>query len=107
VEAPGIEAAKLPANTKKDGETERDREAHHPRSKGPKPLIPGDRSVASEPIASSVDVVEAALADAIVKAAAAGAFEVLPPLVGELEARRRERSAAFDLAAELAKLGRS
>jgi hypothetical protein len=94
VEAPGIEAAKAPANTRKDGETERDGDAHYPASKGPNPLIPGARSIASEPIASSVDLVEAALAEAIAKAATAGAFEVLPMLVGELEARRRDRSGA-------------
>jgi len=94
VEAPGIEAAKLPANTRKDGETERNGDARYPEAKGPNPLIPGGRSIASELIASSVDVVEAALADAIVKAAAAGAFDVLPMLVGELEARRRERFGA-------------
>jgi hypothetical protein len=67
VEAPGIEAAEIPENTRKGGETERDVDAHQPRSKGPNPLIPGGRSIASEPIASSVDVVEAALADAIVR----------------------------------------
>jgi hypothetical protein len=94
VEAPGIEAAELPVNSREYGETEHDRDPGHPQSKGPNSAIPGGRSIASEPIALSVDVVEAALADAIVKAAAAGAFDVLPMLVGELEARRRERSGA-------------
>ena len=38
--------------------------------------------------APPVDPIEAALADAITKAAAAGAFDALPALVAELAARR-------------------
>jgi hypothetical protein len=55
----------------------------------------------------AIDVVEAALADAITKAATAGAFDVLPKLVAELEARRKARAGTVDLAAERAKRGRS
>jgi hypothetical protein len=49
------------------------------------------------------DPVEAALAEAISKAAAAGRFEVLPSLVAELEARRRAREGVVDLVSERAK----
>jgi hypothetical protein len=55
----------------------------------------------------AIDAVEVALADAIQKAAAAGAFDVLPKLVAELEARRKARAGTVDLAAERAKRGRS
>ena|GEM_PF-4663615 len=51
------------------------------------------------------DAVELALADAITKAANAGAFDVLPKLVAELEARRKARLEVVDLAAERAKRG--
>jgi hypothetical protein len=53
--------------------------------------------------ASEPDAVEAALADAIQKAAAAGAFDVLPKLVAELEARRKARRQTVDLQVERAK----
>ena len=49
------------------------------------------------------DAVEVALADAITKAATAGAFEVLPKLVAELEARRKARLEVVDLVAERTK----
>jgi hypothetical protein len=49
------------------------------------------------------DAVEVALADAITKAAAAGAFDVLPKLVAELEARRKARLGTVDLAHERAR----
>jgi hypothetical protein len=52
------------------------------------------------------DAVEGALADAIQKAAAAGAFDVLPKLVAELEARRKARLEVVDLSAERVKRGR-
>lgn len=55
---------------------------------------------------SQPDAVEVALADAITKAAAAGAFDVLPKLVAELEARRKARSGTVDLASERAKRGK-
>ena len=45
------------------------------------------------------DAVELALADAITKAATAGAFDVLPKLVAELEARRKARLDVVDLGA--------
>ncbi len=59
----------------------------------------------SEPIATkpaAPDMVETALSEAIQKAAAAGAFDVLPKLVAELEARRKARQAPeiVDLEAE-------
>ena len=53
------------------------------------------------------DAVEVALADAITKAATAGAFDVLPKLVAELEARRKARSGTVDLATERAKRGKT
>lgn len=56
---------------------------------------------------SEPDAVEVALADAITKAANAGAFDVLPKLVGELEARRRARLDVVDLASERAKRPRT
>jgi fumarate hydratase class II len=52
------------------------------------------------------DAVEVALADAITKAANAGAFEVLPRLVAELEARRKARLEVVDLGTERAKRGK-
>jgi hypothetical protein len=55
--------------------------------------------------ASASDAVEVALADAITKAAAAGAFDVLPKLVAELEARRKARLEVVDLDAERARRG--
>ena len=57
-------------------------------------------------IQSEPDAVEVALADAITKAVNAGAFDVLPRLVGELEARRRARLEVVDLASERARRGR-
>ena len=73
-------------------------------SGGAKSAPPGERSNASAPIATP-DPVEAALADAISKAALAGDFEVVGKIVAELEARRRARLAVVDLAAERAKRG--
>jgi hypothetical protein len=52
------------------------------------------------------DPVEAALADALTKAAAAGAWEVVGQLARELEARRKARSGVVELATERAKRGR-
>lgn len=53
------------------------------------------------------DAVDVALAEAIQKAAAAGAFDVLPRLVAELEARRKARAGTVDLASERLKRGRT
>jgi len=50
-------------------------------------------------------VVEAALAGALSQAAAAGQWEVVARLAGELDARRRARSETVDLQAERAKRG--
>ncbi|MEI9940499.1 MAG: hypothetical protein WDO69_25065 [Pseudomonadota bacterium] len=55
------------------------------------------------PSRGDADPIEQALADAITKAAAAGAFDVLPKLVTELEARRKARLEVVDLAAERAR----
>lgn len=49
------------------------------------------------------DAVEVALADAITKAANAGAFDVLPKLVAELESRRKARLEVIELSTERAK----
>jgi hypothetical protein len=54
-------------------------------------------------VGSAPDAVEAALADAITKAAAAGRYDVLAQLVAEIEARRKAKSTTVDLAAERAK----
>ena len=60
-----------------------------------------------EPAPAAVDPVEVALADALTKAAAAGRFDVVAQLAGELEARRKARTAnVVDLAAEAARRGR-
>lgn len=75
-----------------------------------KPENPSDEQTREEPGSGqlgAIDAVEVALADAIQKAAAAGAFDVLPRLVSELEARRKARSGTVDLAAERAKRGRT
>jgi hypothetical protein len=60
----------------------------------------------SDPGVGQPDHLETALADAIGKAAAAGRFDVLPSLVAELEARRKARSGAVDLAVERARRGK-
>jgi hypothetical protein len=52
------------------------------------------------------DPVEAALAEALSKAAAAGAWEVVGQLARELEARRKARGAVVDLEAERARRGK-
>ena len=46
---------------------------------------------------SATDPVEAALADALTKAVAAGAFDVVKVIVVELEARRKARAGVVDL----------
>jgi len=51
------------------------------------------------------DAVEAALADAIGKAAAAGAWEAVTALTAELRARREARAHVVDLDAERRKRG--
>ncbi len=51
---------------------------------------------------SAVDVVEAALAEALQRAAAAGAWEQVTQLGRELEARRRGRGNVVELEAERA-----
>jgi hypothetical protein len=73
-----------------------------PEEHGGPPPTPrvGQLSEAGGPAA---DPVEAALADAIAKAAAAGRYDVLPTLVSELEARRKARNAVVDLDAERAR----
>jgi hypothetical protein len=71
----------------------------------PNSMIAGGRSIASGLIDSPVDVVEAALAGALSQAAAAGQWEVVARLAGELDARRRARSEAVDLQAQRAKRG--
>lgn len=55
----------------------------------------------------SPDAVESALADAITKAAAAGQWDAVQALTGELQARRQARAGAVDLASERAKRGRT
>ena len=52
------------------------------------------------------DPIEAALADALTKAAAAARFDVVAQLAKELEARRSARSGVVDLEAEARKRGR-
>lgn len=52
----------------------------------------------SIPVVSALDAVEAALAEAVVKATLAGQWGVVKALVGELEARRSARVAAGGLA---------
>ncbi len=64
--------------------------------------LASDRSIDARSIPCPV---EAALADAITKATAVGRFEVLPPLVAELQARRQARSAVVDLTAERRRRG--
>ena len=63
-----------------------------------------DRS--PEPAPAAVDPIEAALADALTKAAAAGRFDVVATLASELEARRKARANVVDLAAEAARRAR-
>ncbi|HEU4544630.1 MAG TPA: hypothetical protein VFR23_26120 [Jiangellaceae bacterium] len=74
---------------------------------GSKSATLSHRSEPTDRLIETADPVEAALADAISKAASAGRFEVLPSLVAELEARRKARHApgVADLAAERAKRG--
>lgn len=55
------------------------------------------------PSAPDPDVVEVALADALRKAAAAGAWEQVGQLAREFEARRKARSETVDLATERAR----
>jgi hypothetical protein len=61
----------------------------------------GARSIESDHEVAP-DAVEAALAEAVARAAAAGAWDVVGKLAGELEARRRARQApgVVDLEAE-------
>jgi len=72
-------------------------------SPGANPAMPGTRSEPRDRLIATVDALEAALADAITKAVAAGRFDVLPSLVAELEARRKAKSETVDLAAERVK----
>lgn len=68
---------------------------------------PAPAPAAVEPAPVVGDPVEIALADALTKAAAAGRFDVVAQLAGELEARRKARTAnVVDLAAEAARRGR-
>jgi len=78
-------------------------EAPSAGSEGSNSANPGDRSNDSDPI----DIVEAALSTALTQAAAAGQWAAVGVLTRELEARRKARSGAVDLAAERTKRGRS
>jgi hypothetical protein len=54
---------------------------------------------------AAVDVVEAALADALRRAAEAGAFDAVAALTAELKARREARDGVVSLGAERARRG--
>ena len=103
MEAPGIESAETPANTGKHDETSLGDLAQPRPSTDPNPAFAGDRSIAIVRNDRPPDVVEAALAQALVQAAAAGQWDTVSVLARELEARRRSRSCAVDLASERAK----
>ena len=67
-------------------------------------------AVSTRPIQSSpvgeLDAVEKALADAITKAATAGAFDAVTALTAELRARREARAQVVSLDAERARRGK-
>lgn len=69
-------------------------------------IIADCNSAMSRPGPGSPDAVEAALADAVTGAVAAGQWDAVKALVAELEARRKARAAVVDLDAERAKRGR-
>jgi len=71
--------------------------------RGPLEAPSGQSGAVSAP---EPDAVEQALAAALVGATAAGQWEVVARLAGELEARRKARSGTVDLASERAKRGR-
>jgi len=56
-------------------------------------------------VGQAVDVVEAALAEALTRAAAAGAFDTVAALTAELRARREARAGTVSLEAERARRG--
>ena len=60
----------------------------------------------AHPLGEPIDVVEAALADALSRAAAAGAFDAVAALTAELRARREARAGAVSLATERARRGK-
>src|SRR5262245_34740566 len=83
------------------------RERHEPTQPGEKRR--DERTEVHEPtqlpggsagVGSTVDVVEAALADALRRAADAGAFDAVAALTAELRARREVRAAVVNLGAE-------
>ena len=100
-----IRIAPLTENTEKNAPMGADPLIDSPLSETPNSAIVGGRSIASEPIDCSIDVVEAALAGALSQAATAGQWELVARLAGELDARRRARSETIDLQAERAKRG--
>ena len=64
------------------------------------PAMPGRLDANLDANPEAPDAVEAALADALTKAAAAGRFDVVGQLARELEARRAPRAGIVDLARE-------
>jgi hypothetical protein len=74
--------------------------------------LPGSEGTPAAPVGAHVDIVDAALAAALDRAAAAGQWTTVATLAGELAARREARepkpsSGVVDLAAERKKRGPS
>ena len=106
----GEDRIRIDPQTENAGESDSSTGADVPSSgvsEAPKSADAGSRSNADERNDRPGDVVEAALADALARAAAAGQWEAVGALTRELEARRRARIGVVDLDAARAKGGRN
>ncbi|MFZ5891287.1 MAG: hypothetical protein ACOY0T_09575 [Myxococcota bacterium] len=99
----GIEHEAGSENQQETSRVAKDEEPEPPGSERPNLAIAGEVIAASDHQSGAQDAVEAALADALTRAAAAGEWAVVGKLSGELEARRRARAGTVDLSEERAR----